>query len=529
MKHYQDNFAHNSLPTLDSQPEYTFLDLPQFQHPEMLNCVERLLDNHVKNGNGNAICIRTFEETWTYNDLYEKANQIAHVLVDDLGLVSGNRVLLRSANNPMMVACWFAILKAGGIVVATMPLLRAKELTTIIDCAEISIALCDSSLSDEMNLSKSSFLKQKCFFRNSNLEQLILSKPKIFHNFPSKADAICLIGFTSGTTGIPKMTAHYHRDILNICEAFPMYSLQPTSNDIFTGSPPLGFTFGLGGLVLFPMYFGASTFLIEKPSPDLLLKAIEEYKITICFTAPTAWRILTTKLHEFNVSSLRKCVSAGETLALQVWQDWYNATGLKIIDGIGATEMLHIFISSNENNMKPGATGLPVLGYKAKIIDYDGNELPPNTPGKLAIKGITGCKYLNRIEKQKEYVQNGWNITGDIYKQDEEGYFWFVARGDDMIISSGYNIAAIEVESVLLTHKDILECAVVGLPDPNRGMVVCAHIVLKDKSKQSDELAKTIQQWFKEVAAPYKYPRIINFIEILPKTETGKIQRFKLK
>jgi len=529
MKHYEDNFAHDSLPNQDLQPDYTFLDLPQFKRPEMLNCVERLLDSHIKNGNGDAVCIRTFEETWTYNDLYEKANQIAHVLIDDLGLISGNRVLLRSANNPMMVACWFAVLKAGGIVVATMPLLRAKELTTIINCSEISIAISDNDLAEEVNLVQSPFLKQKTFFRNSYLEQLMQSKPKTFTNFHSKSDSIALIGFTSGTTGLPKMTAHYHKDILNICEAFPVYSLQPTKNDVFIGSPPLGFTFGLGGLVLFPLYFGASTFLIEKPSPDLLLKAIEEYKITICFTAPTAWRVLTTKLNEFNVSSLRRCVSAGETLPLQVWQDWYNATGLKIIDGIGATEMLHIFISSNDTNMKPGATGLAVLGYEAKIIDQNGNEVPKNEPGRLAVRGITGCKYLNRVEKQLEYVEKGWNITGDIFKQDEEGYFWFVARGDDMIISSGYNIGAIEVESVLLTHEDIMECAVVGLPDIERGMLVCAHIVLKNKNKASDELAKSIQQWFKEVAAPYKYPRVINFIDNLPKTETGKIQRFKLK
>lgn len=524
-----DNFAQNNLPDLELQPEYVFTDLTQFQHPEMLNCVERLLDFHISNGNGNSICIQTFETTWTYLDLYEKANQIAHVLVDDLGLQSGNRVLLRSANNPMMVACWYAILKAGGIVVATMPLLRSKEVSTIIDCAEISHCLCDSDLAEEMNLVNSSSHKKICFYRNGDLEKLMETKPKTFTNFHSKADDVALIGFTSGTTGLPKMTAHYHKDILNICEAFPQYSLQPTSKDIFIGSPPIGFTFGLGGLVLFPMYFGASTFLIEKPSPDLLLQAIQDYKITICFTAPTAWRIITTKVKDFDISSLRKCVSAGETLPLKVWQDWYDTTGLKIIDGIGATEMLHIFISSNEENMKPGATGKPVIGYEAKIIDNNGNEVERNSAGRLAVHGITGCKYLNRIDKQKEYVENGWNITGDIFRQDNDGYFWFVARGDDMIISSGYNIAAIEVESVLLTHDLVLECAVVGLPDEERGMLVCAYVVLKDYNDASNQLSKEIQQWFKEVAAPYKYPRLLYFVEALPKTETGKIQRFKLK
>jgi 2-aminobenzoate-CoA ligase len=533
MKHYEDNFAHINLPNQELQPDYTFLNLPQFNRPEIGNCVHRLLDYHIENGNGNNTCIQTFTEKWTYQEVYEKANQIAHVLIDDFGLKSGNRVLLRSANNPMMVACWFAILKAGGIVVATMPLLRSKELTTIIDCAEISHAFCDSELSEEMNLvlpkSRDNFLQKISFYSNGDLEQLMATKPKTFDNFHSKSDSVALIGFTSGTTGLPKMTAHFHKDILNICEAFPRYSLQPTPSDIFTGSPPLGFTFGLGGLVLFPMYFGASTFLIEKPSPDILLQAIQEYKITICFTAPTAWRIITTKVADYNISSLRKCVSAGETLPLKVWQDWYDTTGLKIIDGIGATEMLHIFISSHETNMKPGATGVAVTGYEAKIIDANGNELPRNQPGRLAVRGITGCKYLNREEKQKEYVQNGWNITGDIFQQDDDGYFWFVARGDDMIISSGYNIAAIEVESVLLTHHEIVECAVVGLPDEERGMLVCAYVVLKNSNLASEQLSKSIQDWFKQVAAPYKYPREIRFLESLPKTETGKIQRFKLK
>jgi 2-aminobenzoate-CoA ligase len=533
MFRYEDNFAHDSLPPKALQPEYIF-GHPEFEMPEDLNCAERLLDIHIKEGRGNATAIQTFDTKWTFKDLYEKSNQIAHVLIDDMGLVSGNRVLIRSANNPMMVACWFGVIKAGGIVVATMPLLREKELSIMTECAEISHALCDYRLEEEMAHVKSPFLKQIITFdgsesTTSKLEVLMHNKPKTFGNFPSKAESLCLIGFTSGTTGKPKMTSHYHKDILLICEAFPKYSLQPTTDDVFTGSPPLGFTFGLGGLVLFPFYYGASTFLIEKPTPELLLQAIQDYKVSICFTAPTAWRIITTKVNDYDISSLRKCVSAGETLPLKVWQDWHDATGLKIIDGIGSTEILHIFISSHEENMKPGATGLPVRGYEAKIIDNEGNELAANEPGRLAVRGITGCKYLNREDKQKEYVENGWNITGDIFKKDEDGYYWFVARGDEMIISSGYNIGATEVESVLLLHPDVAECAVVGLPDEERGMVVCANIVLKDATKANDSLVKSIQDWFKENAAPYKYPRIIKFTDALPKTETGKIQRFKLK
>lgn len=533
MRHYEDNFAHDHLPNPLLMAD-CFTGHADFEFPADLNCVERLLDRHIAEGNGDRIAIRTFEATWTFNDLYEKANRIAHVLTDNLDFKPGNRVLIRSANNPMYVAVWFGVLKAGGIVVATMPLLREKELSIMVESAEISHAFCDYRLEDALVEVQSPFLKHIITFNGtgqglSKLETLMGNKPKTFANYPTKADSLAIIGFTSGTTGKPKMTSHYHKDILLICEAFPKYSLQPTQDDIFTGSPPLGFTFGLGGLVLFPFYFGASTFLIEKPSPELLLQAIQDHKVTICFTAPTAWRVLTTKVNDYDVSSLRKCVSAGETLPLKVWEDWYEATGLKIIDGIGSTEILHIFISSNEENMRKGATGLPVRGYEARIIDHEGNEITDGSPGRLAVRGITGCKYLVSEEKQKEYVENGWNITGDIFRKDEDGYFWFVARGDDMIISSGYNIAAIEVESVLLGHEAVAECAVVGLPDESRGMLVCAYIVLKDAAIAGDATTKEIQDWFKKVAAPYKYPREIRYVDVLPKTETGKIQRFKLK
>lgn len=530
---YSDNFAERHMPHANLQPDY-ICNHPDFDFSDITNCVDKLLDIHIWEGRGNTTAIQTFGTKWTFQDLYEKSNQIAHVLVDDLGFQSGNRVLIRSANNPMFVAIWFAVLKAGGIVVSTMPLLREKELTTMIESAEISHTFCEINLCEDLKSVQSVFLKSTMQFSadattSSDLGDLMADKPTEFQNFDAGPDNIALIGFTSGTTGKPKMTAHYHKDILLICEAFPKYSLQPTPGDIFTGSPPLGFTFGLGGLVLFPFYYGASTFLIEKPSPDLLLKAIQDYKITICFTAPTAWRIISTKVNEYDVSSLRKCISAGETLPLKVWEDWYDLTGLKIIDGIGSTEILHIFISSNEQNMRKGATGLPIRGYEAKIVDVNGNEVAVNEPGRLAVRGITGCKYLNATDKQKEYVENKWNITGDIFRKDEDGFYWFVARGDDMIISSGYNIAAIEVESILLTHEAILECAVVGLPNEERGMLVCAAIVLKNQNDACEELTLEIQNWFKQVAAPYKYPRIIHFVPELPKTETGKIQRFKLK
>ena len=533
MTNYTDTFTSDNLPAASLFPEFVFDD-PRFQHPEEFNAATRLLDIQIEQGNGAKPCLHTFEKTWTYQELYDKSNQIAHVLKDDLGLVPGNRVLLRSMNNPMLVACWFGVIKAGGVVVTTMPLLRAKELKAICESAKVSHVLRDKRLAGEMEQVDSACLRHVLFFDGTESEELDLElkmrgKPTLFTNFKPRATDTAIIGFTSGTTGIPKMTAHFHRDLLNICESFPPFALQSSSKDVFAGSPPIGFTFGLGGLVLFPMYVGASSFLLEKPSPDDLLRGIEQFKVSICFTAPTAWKVIQTKVNDYNISSLRRCVSAGESLPQSVWESWYETTGLKIIDGIGATEMLHIFISSDSDHIKPGSTGKPIPGYEAKLVDEDGIEVEQGQPGRLAVRGITGCRYLNREEKQREYVLNGWNITGDVFRQDEDGYYWYVARNDDMIISSGYNIAAVDVENILLAHEEIQEVAVVGQPDDERGMVVCANIVLKEGFVGSEEKALEIKNWFKKAAAPYKYPRVIHFVDKIPKTQTGKIQRFKFK
>lgn len=529
---YPDTFAIKSLP-----PQSQWPDMPmdsEFQSPEYMNAVESILDKQALKNPDKTCLIGCDGQHWTYGELLKKANQIAHVLRDDLQLQPGNRVLLRSANNPMLVACWFGVIKAGGIVVTTMPLLRCKELNTIIELAEISHALCDIRLKEELE-SCSKFQELRTSFfdgleqSEQDLEFRMKPQDPSFKNFSAWSKDVALIGFTSGTTGKPKMTAHFHRDLVNICKAFPPHALQLTQKDVTTGSPPLGFTFGLGGLVLFPLFYGGATVLIEKPSPEALLEAIQKHKVSVCFTAPTAWRVLHSKIKDYDISSLRHCVSAGESLPKKVWQEWYDSTRLQIIDGIGATEMLHIFLSTRISDMKPGSTGKAIKGYQAKLVDKNGKEVPPNTPGRLAVKGITGCRYLNRPEKQKEYIQNGWNLTGDIFTQDEDGYFWYVSRSDDMIVSSGYNISAVVVEATLLAHPDIAECGVVGLPDDERGMIVCAFIVLKQPELASPAKAKEIQDWFKQNAAPYKYPRCIHFIESIPKTQTGKIQRYKLK
>ncbi len=449
-----DSFARDNLPPEDQQPPFRF-DLPELVYPERLNCAVAFVDSHVAEGHGNAPCLISETETLSYAQLAERVNRIANVLTRDLGLVPGNRVLLRAPNSPMLVAATFAVIKAGGIVVCTMPMLRAKELSYPLAKAKIGLALCDAKLADEMEKAKAGCphaLTIAYWGAGGTLDQL-MSQPgyESFEAVDTAQDDVCLIGFTSGTTGEPKGTMHFHRDMLAICDAYGRHVLKPLPTDRFIGSPPLAFTFGLGGLVLFPLRVGASTVLLEAAPPDKLLPAIAQHRATICFTAPTAYRAMLAKLSEHDVSSLRKCVSAGEALPLATFEAWHRATGLKLMDGIGATEMLHIFIGAPEERIRPGATGLPVPGYEAAVLDENGEPVPDGTVGRLAVRGPTGCRYL-ADERQRRYVAHGWNITGDSYIRDADGYFWYQARSDDMIVSAGYNIAGPEVESCLLTH-----------------------------------------------------------------------------
>jgi 2-aminobenzoate-CoA ligase len=454
------------------------------------------------------------------------------VLVGKLGLVTGGRVLLRSANNPMMVATYLAVLKAGGIVVATMPLLRARELAYPIQKAEVALALCDGKLADEMEKAKAiaPALKRIVYWGTNepgSLEALISDASPEFSAVDTASDDICLIAFTSGTTGEPKGTMHFHRDMLAVCDGYARNVLRARREDRFIGSAPLAFTFGFGG-VLFPMHIGASFVVLEKASPDELLAAIERYKATVCFTAPTAYRAMLGKLAGHDISSLRKCVSAGETLPKPTFDAWLKATGIKLMDGIGSTELLHIFISAIEDEIRPGATGRPVPGYEAKIVDDEGNELPDGTLGRLAVRGPTGCRYLSD-ERQRKYVQHGWNVTGDTYVRDADGYFWYQSRSDDMIVSAGYNIAGPDVEAALLTHPSVAECGVVGAPDEARGMIVKAYVVVMAGIAGDAALVTALQEHVKREIAPYKYPRAIEFVAQLPKTETGKLKRFSLR
>jgi 2-aminobenzoate-CoA ligase len=528
-----DPFARDNLPPRELWPEFRF-DLPELHYPERLNCVTEFVDRWSTAGQGERTCLIAPTETLTYAQLAERVNRIANVLTRDLGLVPGNRVLLRAPNNPMMVAAYFAVIKAGGVVVATMPLLRAKELAYPLTKAKIALALCDARLTDEMERAKaqSPDLQRIVVWGSvapDSLEKL-MAKPG-YENFTAcdtASDDVCLIAFTSGTTGVPKGTMHFHRDMLAICDSYARHVVQAEPSDRFTGSPPLAFTFGLGGLVLFPLRIGASTVLLEKAGPDELLDAVARYKITIPFTAPTAYRAMLAKLKDHDVSSLRKCVSAGETLPKATFDAWHAATGIRILDGIGSTEMLHIFIGSPENEVRAGSTGKPVAGYEACILDDDGNVAKPGTVGRLAVRGPTGCRYL-ADERQKKYVQNGWNVTGDTYLMDEDGYFWYQARSDDMIVSAGYNIAGPEVEAALLTHAAVAECGVVGCPDEERGHIVKAYVVLRPGMTGDAALVRALQDHVKAAIAPYKYPRAVEFVGELPKTQTGKLQRFELR
>ncbi|MEL7467245.1 MAG: AMP-binding protein [Pseudomonadota bacterium] len=528
-----DPFARDNLPPKDQWPDFA---LDGFDYPEQLNAAVELTDKQVASGHGDRVALIGNGRQRTYKELTDWTNRIARTLVEDYGVVPGNRVLIRSANNPAMVACWLAATKAGAVVVNTMPMLRAGELAKIVEKAEITLALCDTRLMDELVAcaKDSRFLDKVIGFdgtanHDAELDRLALGKPVTFEAIATGRDDVALLGFTSGTTGAPKATMHFHRDLMIIADGYAREVLGVTPDDVFVGSPPLAFTFGLGGLAVFPLRFGATACLLEQASPPNMVEIIQTHRASVCFTAPTAYRAMLAAMEEgADLSSLRAAVSAGETLPAPVYEDWMRKTGKPMLDGIGATEMLHIFLTNRFDDHASACTGRPVAGYEAKIVDETMTELSRGTVGRLAVRGPTGCRYL-ADDRQAGYVQDGWNLTGDAFWQDEAGAFHFAARNDDMIVSAGYNIAGPEVEAALLGHPDVAECAVVGAPDLERGEIVEAHVVLRDGIAPHDALVKLLQDHVKATIAPYKYPRRVVFTEALPKTQTGKIQRFRLK
>ena len=527
-----DTFTRDRLPAAEDWPEI----VPLFDYPEWLNVGVELSDRMVERGFGDNTALIGNGRRRTYKELSDWSNRIAHALVDSYGVRPGNRVLIRSANNPAMVACWLAATKVGAVVVNTMPMLRAGELAAIVDKAHISHALCDTRLMEELVACAkgSAFLRTVVGFdgtsnHDAELDRVALTKPVRFQAVRTGRDDVALLGFTSGTTGEPKATMHFHRDLLIIADGYAAEVLQVTPQDVFVGSPPLAFTFGLGGLAIFPLRFGAAAALLEQASPANMVALIEEHRATVCFTAPTAYRAMLKAMEAgADLSSLRAAVSAGETLPAPVYEEWRAKTGKPMLDGIGATEMLHIFLTNRFDDHHPGSTGRPVTGYLARIVDEDMAEVPRGEVGRLAVKGPTGCRYLADT-RQGRYVRQGWNLTGDSFWQDAAGRFHFAARSDDMIISAGYNIAGPEVEAALLSHEAVMECAVVGAADVERGMVVEAHVVLMAGCLGDEGMVKALQDHVKAVIAPYKYPRRVVFVSALPKTQTGKIQRFRLK
>jgi 2-aminobenzoate-CoA ligase len=530
-----DTFARDNLPRFAQWPDL-LLDRPEFQYPERLNVGVELSDRMVESGFGDHTALIGNGRRRTYKELADWSNRLAHALVENYGVKPGHRVLIRSGNNPALVAAWLAATKAGAVVVNTMPLLRARELGKIVDKAEVALALTDSRIADELVAcaKDSKFLKQVVSFdgtsnHDAELDRIALDKPVRFDAVPTGRDDVALLGFTSGTTGEPKATMHFHRDLIIIADGYAREVLKVTPDDVFVGSPPLAFTFGLGGLAIFPLRFGATATLLENASPANMIEIIETYKATLCFTAPTAYRAMMAAMDQgADLSSLRLAVSAGETLPAPVFEEWTRKTGKPILDGIGSTEMLHIFITNRVGDAHPGTTGRPVTGYEAKIVDDDMHEVERGKIGRLAVRGPTGCRYL-ADKRQTAYVRDGWNLTGDTFTQDAEGRFHFVARADDMIVSGGYNIAGPEVESAILLHADVAECAVVAAPDAERGQIVAAYVVLKAGVAPDAECTKRLQDHVKSEIAPYKYPRAVIFVDALPKTETGKLQRFKLR
>jgi 2-aminobenzoate-CoA ligase len=526
-----DGFARANLPPRALWPEMEF-SLPELAYPKRLNAAVELLDRMVERGFADRPCIRWPGGVWTYRELLDKANRIANVLVAEMGLVPGNRVLLRAANNPMHAACWFAVMKAGGIAVGTMPLLRARELSYIVEKAKVEFALCDKSLSPDLEAAreKAPTLRRIAYFHDNGAEGLearMAAQAPGFANVATSHDDVALIAFTSGTTGPAKGTMHFHRDVLAICDAFPKYVLKPDADDIFVGSPPLAFTFGLGGVLLFPMRVGASTLLLEKTSAEILLQAIQDHRITICFTAPTMFRLMAELAPHYDLASLKKCVSAGETLPLPVFQAFHKATGIKIIDGLGSTEMLHVFLSNRPGDVAYGTSGRVVPGYRLKLLDEAGAEVQAGEIGELFVCGPSASVlYWGSRDKSRSTFQGEWTRTGDKYTQQPDGRYVYAGRSDDMLKVSGQYVSPFEVEGTLMQHPSVLECAVIAKQDADGLTKTKAFVVLKPGQQISDDALKA---FVKDRLAPHKYPRFIEFIGELPKTATGKIQRFKLR
>ncbi len=525
---HDDRFVRDRLPPIEMQPQFLF-ELPELQYPETLNAAVELIDK----GDASALAVINEAGSWTYGEMKDLSDRIARLLVEEEGLVSGNRVLLRGANTATMFAAWLGILKAGGIVVATMPMLRAGEIATIIERAKVHHAIVDERvLADFLAAAdRTGVIRSLLSYRGDagggSLEARLGSVEPGFRAVATYRDDVALIAFTSGTTGRPKGCVHYHRDVLASADSFARYVLKPVPGGRWACSAPIAFTFGLGMLLVFPWRFGGAAVTIETPGPKPLLEAVAKHKVTTLATAPTAYKAMLGLLGGHDISSLDTCVSAGEHLPSATWHAWREATGLEIVDGIGATEMMHIFISASGGDIRPGATGKAVPGYRACVLDEEGAPLAEGT-GRLAVKGPTGCRYFDD-ERQRDYVVGGWNVTGDTYRADQEGYFWYLARSDDMIVSSGYNIAAPEVENALYGHPAVQECAVIGAPCEERGQKVKAFVVPAAGHSAGPDLAQALQEHVKEAIAPYKYPREIEFVEALPKTATGKLQRFALR
>ena len=524
-----DTFCRDRLPPQDQWPDFLF-DLPELSYPDRLNCAAELLDATSLAMGADRPCLRSPTETWTYGETVRRTNQLARVLTEDFGLRPGHRVLLRGPNNPWLAAAWLAVVKAGGVAVTTMALLRPREIATIVGLTEPSLAICDYRFAEDLVAGAPALTTLRYGEPGdpAGVDALCTARGGVFTAVATAADDVVMLASTSGTTGQPKVAMHFHRDVLASCDSFSAYLIKPDPDDVFTGTPPLGFTFGLGGLLLFPLRAGASTLLIERAMPAELADLIAAHGVTVLSTAPTAYRAMLAAGKASSLKNLRRCISAGEHLPKSVWEQFHEATGVAIIDGIGSTEMLHIFIAAADDDIRSGSTGKAVPGYRAMILDGSGAPVPDGRPGRLAVQGPTGCRYLSD-PRQRNYVQDGWNITGDTYLRDADGYYWYQARSDDMIISSGYNIAGPEVEEALLGHPDVLEAAVVGVTDADRGTIVEAFVVLREGAAPSAAMAAELQEFAKQSIAPYKYPRVVEFVAELPKTTTGKTQRYRLR
>ncbi len=521
------------------------LDFPEAREwPAKLNIAEVLVDDNLKRGDKPAILYE--DRQIKYRELQLMINKFGNAL-KVLDVKPYDRVMLRLPNIPEFIVSSLAVQKLGAVSVPTFTLLKAKELSYIASDCEAKVLITTPSLLEDVEKAKGELKTIRHIVladaKPSEVEAPYIAFDYLMDDFKEATglepvrvdqDEVTLLLYTSGTTGPPKGCIHTHRHYLAVADCYAKNVLQAREDDVWGGPPTMAFAYGHTGLICNPLRHGATTSLVGSGrfEPASMFQLIEKHGISVFYGVPTAYRTMVALKHErgkYDFSSLRVCVTAGEPCPPSLYYTIKEFFGCEVLEHMGCTELFNGFISTRFGQVKPGSMGLAVPGYDVRILGDDGNEVKTGEVGHLAVAGPIGIRYWKLPEKQAESVRNGWNHTGDMAYKDEEGFFWFASRSDDIIKTAAYRVSPHEVEEALIKHGAVAEAGVIGVPDLERGQIIKAFIVLKPDHKPSSRLEEELRVFVKDQIAPYKAPKEVEFVKELPKTETGKIRRAELK